>query len=39
MSKSILVIDTPENCTVCEYYDKENDECKRKSLQFAMNMD
>lgn len=32
MSKSILVIDTPKNCTVCEYYDKENDECKKNEF-------
>ena len=32
MSKSILVIDTPGNCTVCEYYNKENDECKKEEF-------
>lgn len=32
MSKSILVIDTPENCGKCEFYDKENDECKKEEF-------
>lgn len=32
MNKSILVIDAPENCKACEFYDKENDECKKREF-------
>lgn len=39
MSKSILIMETPDNCTACEFYDKEKDECKKEEFAVCYEHD